>query len=388
MAAALCAACSGTGDEPPDPASAPVTADDRPDPGFTEVTASTSSEGTVVERPLAEVCPDELVVQLADQPSVEHAPLFALLGTDVTIDEERQSVRASVVRPGDGDDDEVTLEIRAGGPAVDFRPPLELMAADESITFAEASTAAVVIQRPAIAVTSVVTLTERSHEGVIWDPETYPDTTGIGDLAAGGVEIRYLPDEPFIDYLVATGVLAGAALVDESFVEPAAFVAAGGAIAQQGDSLVDPLLLPTLPQWGRPVAFGFAADVGWESYDDTLAVRSDQLDDLAPCLEQWVPLVQRSIVDVAGDPSDTAVILGGLRGLFNPLTRATPELLEAGAAAARESGVIANGPDGTIGSFDPARVERFAASLAEAFALDLGGPDLAVDTFLDPDIAL
>ena len=393
--ALVTAACSG-GSEAPDATEVADATDatevttTQPDPAFTEASTTAPEERVPVEDgPLGGVCPATVVVQLDDLPSVEHGGLFRLLGADATIDDATQSVRAPLTRV-DGTVEDVVLEIRSGGPAIRFVPALDAMETDPSITLTEASTPDVLLATERLETLSVVSLTARSHLGLLWDPATYPDVTGIEDLAANGVEIHHSPGEPFIEFLEATGPLTGAVTVDDYLGEPASFVAAAGRQAQQADGLVDPFLFPSLPQWARPVEFAGAADAGWASADDALVVRADQVADLDVCLGRLVPLVQEATIDYARSPQATNVVTAGLRQRFNELTRSRPDLLDAGARAAVERGVFANGPDGALGSFDVERLDRFLPQLSEVLGVDpvRTATDIVTNDYVRPGLGL
>ena len=46
-------------------------------------------------------------------------------------------------------------------------------------------------------------------------------------------------------------------------------------------------------------------DAGFQTYSQTLAIRPDDLETLRPCLEAFVPVVQRSAVEFVTDPART-----------------------------------------------------------------------------------
>lgn len=373
---------SGDTDGAPGPSSSTGATTSQPGAEFTEVSTTTVAEETEPERefvdgPLGDVCPEQVVIQLDDAPSVEHGPLYRLLGPDAEIDETGATVAASLQR-ADGTAEDVRLELRSGGPAVGFRDPIELLVGDPSITLAVASTSDVVSATDALAAVSVLALTDRSHDVIVWDPATHPDVDGISALASTGVEIRYTPSEPFVRFLEASGVLDGATLVDTYLGEPAAFVAADGRIAQQGDALVDPDLFVSLPQWGREVAYGFAADDGWASYDDTLVVRGDEHEDLAACLDLFVPVVQDAMLAHLADPTPANSVISVVRARLNPLTRTSVDLLDAGVERGRADAVLGGGVvagDDAVGAFDTERLSDFVADLADV----LGVPVPEVD---------
>lgn len=351
---------------------------------FTEIATTVPERESFADGPLADVCPETIVVQINDLPSVEHGALFRLLGSDPVVDDAGQIVTAPLVRV-DGTAEAVVLEIRAGGPAAEFRAPIDVMAADESITLAEASTAEAAGLASAFPTVGVITLTDISHQMLMWDPATYPEVTSIDELAVTGAEILHITGERFINFLVDRGNLTAENLTDGFFGEPAAFVTAGGALAQQGDALVEPFLFPALPQWAAPINFALAADAGWDSYDDSLIVRPEFAAANRQCLGRLVPVIQESMVAYSLDSAPTNQLMASIRELFNPLTRAAPELLEQGAAAATSTGIFGGGPDGVVGSFDMERANTFVDLIGDG---SISAEELMTNDFIDLEVAL
>lgn len=377
--------CSGGNDAVQNQADSAVTAPSTTIAAeFTEVATTVPERERFADGPLADVCPATVVVQIDDLPSVEHGPLFRLLGAEPSVDGAGQVV-SGPVRRADGTEEDVILEIRAGGPAVGFRSPVEVMATDASIAFAEAATEQIVQSADQFPTIGVVTLTDTSHQMLMWDPSTYPEAESIADIAATGAEIRHLPDEAFVEFLVEQGVLDAADLSDDFFGEPAAFVAAGGTLVQQGDALVEPFLFPSLPQWAAPIDYALAADSGWTSYDDSLVVTPEFATEQRQCLGRLVPVVQQAIVAYVDDPSPTNELMASIRELFNPLTRSAPELLDQGVAEAVATGTFANGSDGVVGSFDLDRVATFADAIGGSRPAN---GELVTNDFVDLDVTL
>ena len=383
--AASISACSGSSGsaDSPDPVgttagTAPTTGGDPPgvvvstvtdpvDPAVDPADPATSGDPaatptTVADGPLIEVCDATIVVQISDLPSAHVGALYELQGPSATTDGSGTS-SGPLVRP-DGTVEDVVLEIRSGGPVVDFDSSVDLLASDPSIDLAVAPLPEIVASVGAgDGVTGVVSLTDVSSSMILWDPATYPTVTSLRDLADADVEIQHRPGAAVIDVLVANGTLDEGELSDVYFGEPAAFVAAQGAIAQQGDALVDPFLLPSLPQWGRPVEFALAAEAGWASYDDVVAVRTSELEAHAACLGRFVPMVQDAIAAYVSDPTATDQRIAALRAEINPLTRIDPVLLDQGVSAGVESGIFAVSPNG-LGGFDQERVDAVLTSLS------------------------
>jgi len=233
-----------------------------------------------------------------------------------------------------------------------------------------------------------MSLTDRSSDAVIIDPATYPDVTDLASLGTQDIEVRHVTDAPVIQFLTATGVLSPNQLTQGSDELPASFVEADGAIAQQGDVTVEPALLPTLPQWGRPVTALLASEAGWASLDDMLVVdaESERLSD--ECLGRFVPVVQRSIIAYLDDPTPTNALMSEVRAQFNPLERLTAELLDAGTRLAVDAGVFDVDRPDAPGAIETGQLAVFLGELASATgAVPVAVGDLVDDRFIDTTIS-
>jgi len=390
IVAALCvAACTGgSGPSAGTPESTGPTSSSTAD--TPAVTAASTVAPTTIpgfdDGPLADVCDDTIVVQAADFPDVGAGPVYALLGASPTIDAELQTASAPVMR-ADGTVESTTLEIRSGGPAVGFRSPVAVMAQDDTIHLALTSTAVAVRDRDVLVTTAVAALTDRSGDALLVDPATYPEIRDVTALGESGVEVRHVTDAPVIAYLASIGALADEQLVSGSDGLPAAFVEADGAVAQQGDLTVGPVLLPSLPQWARPVAALAASEAGWRSLDDALLVdaASDRLSD--ECLGRFVRIVQESISAYIADPSATNAVMSTIGSQFNPLTRLTPELFDAGTQSAIDAGVFDAERDVPSGAIDTDGLDAFLAELAAALDVEPVTADELVDPrYIDPTV--
>lgn len=339
-----------------------------------------------VDGPLAEVCPPTLVVQTSGLPEVTAGPLYALLGEAPTVDTDQQRVSAPLTRP-DGTIEDVTLEIRSGGPAVSFRSPIALMADDPEVAMSLTSLSAAVDARSTLQTTGVATFTDRSGAAVVFDPATYPDIASFDDIRATAVEIRHVTDAPVVDFLRASGALDDAQLVGGSDGGPAAFVAADGAIAQIGEVTADAALLPALPQWARPVSTLAAAEAGWADFDELLVVASDDVRLSDDCLGRLIRVVQTAINDYVADPAPTIELMAFLRTQFTPLNRITAPVMTTGFGLAIENGVFSRTADHPTGATRPESLDTFLAELTDALGVDALEPDDVVsDRFIDPTI--
>jgi hypothetical protein len=106
-------------------------------------------------------------------------------------------------------------------------------------------------------------------------------------------------------------------------------------------------------------------------------------------------MIQQSQVDYVTDPARANAVILDLVGQYN-----NGWLYDAGQAAAAvelglSNGLIANSPDGTLGSFDLERVEAFIASAVPVYTKigakmkeGITAADIVTNEFIDPTIAL
>ena len=145
-------------------------------------------------------------------------------------------------------------------------------------------------------------------------------------------------------------------------------------------------------QWGRPVDYLLIHDSGYETYAQTLAIRPDKLDEAArACLEAFIPLVQQAAVDFMADPRPVdEAILRAVADL-DSFWELSPEGAENTVRLLEELGIVGNGPDATIGNFDPDRVARIIDQVRQIpdFAdVDVAPEDIVTNEFIDPSIGL
>ena len=106
-------------------------------------------------------------------------------------------------------------------------------------------------------------------------------------------------------------------------------------------------------------------------------------------------MIQQAQVDFVADPTSTNALILDLVAQYN-----NGWLYDEGQAAASvqlalDNGLIANSPDGTLGSFDIPRVDDFLSiavpileGLGEKVKPGLSSADLVTNEFIDPAIAL
>ncbi len=268
--------------------------------------SESSGDLTIGAIDLSEACPATVVIQTDWNPESEHGHLYELLGDTYEIDAGAKSVTGPLLASGEYTG--VDVEIRAGGPAIGFQTVSSQMYQDTDITLGYVSTDEAIQLSSETPTKAVYAPLDISPTMVMWDPETYPDVETIDDilpaLSANGGVWRYFDGSAYIEYLKSSG-LADDSILDGSYDgTPANFVAAAGKDMQQGFASAEPYIYENeVEAWGKPVGFSLIHDSGWETYQSSVSVRTEALEELTPCLELLVPVLQQAGKDFYDDPA-------------------------------------------------------------------------------------
>lgn len=364
--------------------------------GGDDEAAAAGPTGEIGSTDLAEAgCPDTVVIQTDWNPEAEHGGVYELVGDDYSIDSDSKSVSGTLV-DGAGDSTGVRVEIRAGGPAIGFQAVSAQMYSDESITLGYVDTDEAIQLSDSQATVGVLAQLEISPQMIMWDPETYPDVTGIADLAATDATVRYFEGSAYMDYLTGAGILREEQLDGSYDGSPAAFVASGGEDAQQGFASAEPFIYENeVEDWGNPVEYELVHDVGFEVYAGSLSVRQDAVEELSGCLTELVPVMQQADLDFLDAPDGTNALIVELVEEYDTGWVYGQEVADYSVDTQRELGLVGNGPDDTHGNFDTERLNTLIELSTPIFteqgtppADGLTAEDISTNEFIDTSIGL
>ncbi|HEV7950494.1 MAG TPA: ABC transporter substrate-binding protein [Glaciihabitans sp.] len=354
--------------------------------------AAPATEMEIGSIDLSAACPSTVTIQTDWNPESEHGHLYELLGEEYRIDSDLKAVAGPLMAAGEYTG--VDVEIRAGGPAIGFSTVAAQMYQDTDITLGFASTGDQIAQSAELPVTAVMAPLEINPQMIMWDPETYPDVETIADLGETGAIVRYFGGAAYMEWLIADGQLSRDQVDGGYDGTPANFVAAQGADAQQGFASAEPYVYENeVADWGKEVAFQTIHDAGWRSYAATIGVRSGDFEELSPCLEQLVPVLQQAEVDFYSDPTATNNLILELVEDYATGWVYSAGVAEFSVAQQVELGLVGNGDDSTVGNFDLDRVQESLDAMIP-IAIELGTPaadgltvdDLVTNEFIDESI--
>jgi hypothetical protein len=373
-------------------------------PGTTAPSGSTTTAAMGGAVSLKGVCPDNVGIQTDWMPEAEHGFLYQMVGKGYTIDKSKAVVTGPLV-DSKGNDTGVTISVHSGGAAQHFDPVTKLLYdnpttlllgfvyTDEAIQFSGNS--------PTVAIESGY---EKNPQMIMWDPGTYPDVKGIADLGKQKVKVRYFGGAAYMDFLTGSGILAKTQ-VDGSYTgDPALFIADNGKSAQQGFGSAEPYSYETdlkdkagKPLWGKKVAYQYINDIGWKNYAQSIATKPENITKYADCFKKLVPIIQQAAVDYVNSPANTnAIILDAVNAFGKDFGWSySAGAADFGVATIKKDGLVANGTDGVMGSFDDARVTDLIAKATPIYEKNGAKPkagltpkDIVTSEFLDKSIHL
>ncbi len=356
LAAGLVVAACGSDDDTSSSDGTTATESTEASTETTGATTETTADGEAVS--LAGDCPETVVIQLDWMPEAEHGFLYQMIGEGYEIDAGNAYVTGPLI-DGGGNDTGVEVQIRSGGAAQNFSPVTQIMYSDDDVLLGFVYTDEAIQfsgDFPTIAIESGF---EKNPQMIMWDPETYPDVTGIADLGTEGVLVRYFGGAAYMDYLTGSGILSPEQVDGSYSGDPSMFIADEGASAQQGFASAEPYLYEVeLTDWGKPVAYEYINDIGWEQYAQSIATKPENIETYSACFTKLVPIIQQASVDYLADPARTnAIILDAVDQFGADFGwDYTEGAAEFGVAKIMEDGLIANSPEGVVGQFDMERV--------------------------------
>jgi hypothetical protein len=342
---------------------------------------------------LAGVCPSTVVVQTDWYPEADDFIPYELAGPNGTVDSSSKSYTAELI--AHGQDTGVKIQVRAGGPAIGNQLVPAEMYQDQSILlgFVETDTAIELSKtQPTVA---VIADRQEAPTVIAWSPAEYPGVKTITQLGKTGATVLYYNGAPFMDYLTGAGILSSKQVNGSYNGTPAQFVASGGKDALQGFATAEPYEYShEISQWDKPLTYQLVSSYGYDPYP-ALATLPQNITKYAACFKKLVPIIQQGIVDYAANPGPADALIVKLAQEYN-----TGWQYDAGEAAYAAQTmvadkIIANSPDGTVGSFDDGRISKLIALTSPIYAKDgktikagLTPQDIATNQFLNSSIQL
>ena len=336
------------------------------------------------------ICPDNIVVQTDWYATPERAAAYQLVGPNGTFDKNKGTYSGPLGDTG------VTMEVRMGGDFINFQAIPAQMYQDPSIFMGLVATDDAVSGYDKFPTVAVMAPLDINPQILMWDPATYPNISTFADVAASKAKVMYIEGLPFMDYLVSKGYVTKDQLDASYDGTPARFISEGGKLIQQAYLSSEPYRWEhDVPEWNKPVKSLLIDDSGYRIYPQGLAVKPDEITKHKDCLAKLVPMFQQAQVDYMNDP---APMNAALANVSTELGSGPPITVDGNVNAVkvmRDSKIVGDGPNGTLGDFDMTRIDTtidqlrpILAARGQDLPADLTSASIATNMFIDPSISL
>ena len=346
---------------------------------------------------LAGICPETVTIQTDWMPEAEHGFLYQMVGAGYTIDKAKAIVTGPLV-DATGADTGVKISIQSGGAAQNFQSVTSIMYQNDDILLGYVYTDEAIQNSATFPTVAIESGYEKNPQMIMWDPATYPDVKGIADLGTEGVKVRYFGGAAYMDFLTSTGVLSKDQVDGSYNGDPSLFVTDEGKSAQQGFGSAEPYVYEKdLDTWLKPVKYEYINDVGWENYAESIATKPENITKYSDCFKKLVPIIQQASVDYVNSPATANAVILDAADTFGADFgwSYTQGAADYGVATIKADGLVANGTDGVMGSFDMDRVNGLIEKAIPVYTAQDSPPkeglkaeDIVTNEFLDPSIHL
>lgn len=356
--------------------------------------ASCSDESTVQEAVGGDGnlsnCPPTVTLQTNWFPEPEHSAAYQMIDpSQANID-----ANAGVYSGPSIADPNVTIKIQAGGPFNGFQTTTAQLYSDDSIMLAMIDSDESVRLSGTQPSKAVFTPFQHTPGALFWDPEKY-DFKSFEDIGKSDAVVQYFEGQAYMEYLVQKGYIRKDQ-IDGSFDGSVTRLISGEDIVMQGYVTQEPWRLKhEFTEYGRDVGFLRLDDAGYNIYPSAWAGRPDTVERNRDCLSQLVPAMQQAQVDYMKSPDAVNNAISQYLEDIGQYFQISPEFAASTAEVMAGDGLVVDGPDGVMGSFDPARMEEMTKKLVEVFnesgssvSEDITADSLYTNEFLDPSISL
>ncbi len=343
---------------------------------------------------LAGVCPNPVGIALDWAPEAEQSAYYGLAATSGgTIDASAKTYTAPLIDPFNGQRTGVNVKLYAGGPAVGYLHPEQVMYEKSGILIGAGETDTQVIDYTRTPTIGIVAPMRLLPTILFWNPAKY-HFSGIKAIGKTNVTVQYYQGSGYMDYLMSSGILKKSQTFGGYTGSPARFVASGGGVVSQGFATFEPYYYShQLPQWNKPVAYQLVQAVGYAPYNEAGYTKPQYVSKYAACFKRLVPMIQESQVRYLEKPGPVNQLIVKLVNTYNigkpynlPIANYTHHTLLA-------DRIDSNAASGTFGGFDMARVARLITQLKKSKTVTnlpagYNASKLATNKFIDPKVSM
>ena len=336
-------------------------------------------------------CPETIVIHANEMPMSDVGFLYQLISAEYVINAEKQTITAPLAT-GNKDLDISRLEIRHGVQVSNFEQVSSILHRDDNILLGLVDTDESIAFASSYPTRALFAPFQISPDIIYWNPDVYPTATRIADHNSWDVRIMYADGAYFMQHLLTTQQLKSPQPVNTFDGTPIPFIASGGMFLQQGLSTVDPYAYRYIYRdWMKDIAYQYIHEAGWQPYAMSVSATPEQLTRNAQCFQVLIPALQRATKDIFSAPEKAIARIVDAARQFATTWSYNPEQARAAMENIKTDGLIGNGPDNVLGSFDLQRTADFLDVFRQAFpevsTSNITAEQLVTNEYLDASMS-
>jgi hypothetical protein len=278
--------------------------------GCSSSSSTPSTTGASTTGTLSGICPATVEIQQNWTPEAEQGAYYELAASGGNIDSSQKTYTAPLLDPSTGKKTGVNVELLAGGPAVGYSNPEQLLYENQSILLGVDATDTQIQSYAKTPTVGVVTPMNLYDNVYFWDPAKH-HLSGIPGIGSSGATLlSYGTGGALNLYLESKGELHKSQIDGSYNGSPADFVASGGSMISGGYATYEPYFYThQLSAWDKPIAYQLIETTGYNPYSNTTFVTPANLTKYSKCLSKLVPMIQQSQISYLQSPSRTNALI-------------------------------------------------------------------------------
>jgi hypothetical protein len=381
MSSALCLAACGSSTKA---AAKPTTT--------TTAVTSTSTSTSTASYDLANVCPNPLQIAVDWAPEVEQSAYYELAKpTGGDINSSAKTYTAPLIDPFNGKSTGIDVDVEAGGPAVGYLHPEQILYERPSVLIGAGESDTQVVdysKTPTVAIFAPFHIDPVIFD---WNPKKY-DFKSIAAIGKSNVTVQYYAGSGYMAYLIAKGIIKKSQTFSGYNGSYARFVSTGGGVVDQGFATEGPYKLTHMvPAWDKSTAYALIASTGYDPYELAAFTTPQNLKKYSGCFKKLVPMMQEAQIKYLEHPGPVNKLILKLIDAFG-IGKPYNAGLEAYADKTMlEDKLMHNASNGVFGYINMSRVQTYINELVDSKAVTnlpsgFKASSVATDKFIDPKI--
>ncbi len=356
-------------------------------------TPSSSTAATTTGE-LSGICPSTVEIQQNWTPEAEQGAYYELAASGGNIDSGQKTYTAPLVDPSTGKATGVNVELLAGGPAVGYSNPEQLLYENQSILLGVDATDSQIQSYSKTPTVGVVTPMYLYDNVFFWNPAKN-NLSGISAIGSSGATLlSYGTGGALNLYLEAKGELHHSQIDGAYNGSPADFVASGGALISGGYATYEPYYYShQLSAWNKAISYQLIETTGYNPYSNTTFVTPANLKKYSACLKKLVPMIQQAQISYLQSPNRVNQLIVQLATDYKIGGGYSMAVAQYADQTMLADKIVSNPSSGAFGSFDLARVNTLISQLKATKSVTglpatFSASTLETNQFIDPSISM